>query len=476
MSRATLITCASTLLVSACTTVMTSGGGGEVETPVQPPSPDGRAVALPDGYRAEVVATGLTFPTQIAFDDSGTAHVTESGYSYGEVFRPARLLRLDNGNRRTVVAESSNGPWTGVAFHGGAFYVAEGGVLDGGRILRITPDGNVTALIEDLPSRGDHHTNGPAVGPDGSVYFSVGTATNSGVVGPDNAEFGWLRRFEDFHDTPCRDVVLAGENFSSDNPLSPDESATTGAFVPFGTRTERGQVIPGAVPCNGAVMRLPPEGGPVELVAWGFRNPFGLAFAPDGQLYVTDNGYDDRGSRPVLASGDWLWRVERDRWYGWPDFAGGVPVWHMEGGPPRVMAIHPNEAPRPTALFGVHSSSNHLDFSHSDEFGFAGQAFVAQFGDQAPVVGRVREPVGFRVVRVDVERGVVTTFAVNRRGAGPASKVGGNGLERPIAARFDPSGRALYVVDFGVMTMDGGSNPMPDTGVIWRITREGNDR
>jgi hypothetical protein len=53
-----------------------------------------------------------------------------------------------------------------------------------GRILRVTPDGQLTPLVSSLPSLGDHHTNGPAIGPDGSLYFSVGTATNSGVVGP----------------------------------------------------------------------------------------------------------------------------------------------------------------------------------------------------------------------------------------------------------------------------------------------------
>jgi hypothetical protein len=48
-------------------------------------------------------------------------------------------------------------------------------------------------------------------------------------------------------------------------------------------------------------MRVRPEGGEVQLVAWGFRNPFGLAFLGD-QLYVTDNGYDERGAAGVGRS------------------------------------------------------------------------------------------------------------------------------------------------------------------------------
>jgi hypothetical protein len=41
-----------------------------------------------------------------------------------------------------------------------------------------------------------------------------------------------------------------------------------------------------------------------------------------------------------------------------------------------------------------------------------------------------------------------------------------------VAARFDPTGAALYVVDFGVMTVGArGPEPRAGTGVLWRITR-----
>ena len=84
-------------------------------------------------------------------------------------------------------------------------------------------------------------------------------------------------------------------------------------------------------------------------------------------------------------------------------------------------------------------------------------------------------PVGYKVVRVDVGSGVIEDFAANRGATnGPASRLGTGGLERPIAARFDPTGTALYVVDFGVLTMTSkGSTPHPGTGVLWRITRTG---
>src|SRR5579864_6012091 len=90
----------------------------------------------------------------------------------------------------------------------------------GGRILKVSQSGTVTPLVEDLPSTGDHHTNGPVVGSDGYVYFGQGTATNSGIVGVDNYQYGWLRRYPRFHDIPAKDVVLTGVNYESLNPFS----------------------------------------------------------------------------------------------------------------------------------------------------------------------------------------------------------------------------------------------------------------
>lgn len=482
MRRSQLLLAFLTLLsLSGCYRILSSDGGGQgnIRTEVRPVDPDD--IALPEGYKAEVVATGLTFPTSVAFDEQGRVYVTEAGYSYGEVFLEPKLLRVEaDGSLTTVAAGQKNGPWTGVTYHNGNFYVAEGGQMVGGKILRITPDGNISSLIEDLPTKGDHHTNGPVVGPDGYLYFGLGTATNSGVVGKDNYDFGWLKRHPDFHDIPCKDIVLTGQNYVSEIPLGPQsKKQTTGAFSPYGNPTTDGQVIKGSLPCSGSVMRISPDGGPPELVAWGFRNPFGLGFTSEGTLYVSDNGYDVRGSRPVWGTGDYLWQVQQGQWYGWPDFAGGLAFNGSRFDPPGekapqpVLAEHPNKPPRPAASLGVHSSSNGLDFSRSSSFGYPGEAFIAQFGDMAPGVGKVLAPVGYKVVRVNVKDGTVTEFAANKgKMVAPASKLKTGGLERPVGVKFSPDGRSLYIVDFGIMETGGGDpEPQLKTGVIWKITK-----
>jgi glucose/arabinose dehydrogenase len=481
-SRAMLLMAMLLATAAGCYAMRGSSGGGQVRfTP--PRQIDPADIALPPGYRIEAVAHGLTFPSGVAFDDQHRAHVVEAGYAYGEVWATPRLVRVEpDGLLSTVATGGRNGPWNGVTFHDGAFYVAEGGVLEGGRILRITPEGNTSVLADQLPSHGDHHTNGPVIGPDGAIYFGQGTFTNAAVVGEDNHAFGWLSRHPGAHDVPCADVTLTGRNVTTRNPLDPAGGrVSTGAFSPFGVATEPGQVVRGRVPCNGAILKIPAGGGPPALVAWGLRNPYGLAFASDGTLYVTDNSYDERGSRPVWGTGDLLIRIEPGRWYGWPDYHGDQPLssalYDPPGGPRPEFLLqeHPDTPPPPVALLGVHSSATGFDFSSTDAFGHVGQALVAQFGDIAPAAGKVLRPVGFKVVRVDVTTGVIEDFAVNRgRTNGPASRLGGGGLERPIAARFSPDGAHLYVVDFGVMTTSGAQSvPRAGTGVLWRIWREG---
>jgi glucose/arabinose dehydrogenase len=465
-----------------CYRMRSSQGGGQLKS-ISKRQITPSDILLSPGYQIELIYDGLNFPSALTFDDHANLYVIETGYAYGEVWREPKLIRLDaNGTKTEIAKGSKNGPWTGLTFYNGNFYVSEGGQSEGGKILRISPKGEITTLVDNLPSMGDHHTNNLVI-KDDHIYFGQGTATNSGVVGPDNAEFGWLKRKKDFHDIPCSDIVVTGQNYESENIFTADtnDKILTGPYSPFGTQTTAGQLIEGSIPCSGAILRIPVAGGRVEVVSWGLRNPYGIAISPSGKLFTTENGFDDRGSRPVWGAGDVLWEVKEGVWYGWPDFAEGKPIKNDEEfkAPsekrvkPLIQTI-PNNPPNPVAVFGVHASANGFDFSKSDQFGYVGEAFVAEFGDMAPNVGKVLKPVGFKIVRVNVENGVIRDFAVNKgKRNGPASWLKTGGLERPLSVKFDPSGRALYVIDFGIlgMTTDG-PKPQENTGVIWKITKK----
>jgi hypothetical protein len=114
------------LLLAGCWSLLPSHGGGQTSDGGSR-VPDPAGIALPEGYRAEVAATGLSFPTGVAFDDRGGIYVLEAGYSYGEVWTTPRLLKVEAGGKTSVFTEGENGPWNGVVFHQGAFYIADGG-------------------------------------------------------------------------------------------------------------------------------------------------------------------------------------------------------------------------------------------------------------------------------------------------------------------------------------------------------------
>jgi hypothetical protein len=59
-------------------------------------------------YRIEPVATELTFPVGVTFDDKGTAFVVESGCLYGEVWITPRLLRIEKDDIHVASTRTKN--------------------------------------------------------------------------------------------------------------------------------------------------------------------------------------------------------------------------------------------------------------------------------------------------------------------------------------------------------------------------------
>ncbi len=441
-------------------------------------------ILLPEGYVAEVVATGFNAPVHCCFDDHGFCYVSECGH---KIDSKPRILKVDvqTGLYETFfdlpeARWNKPGAFTGACWHQGQLYFMNTGTdTDGlGALSRIGPDGAIQDLVTGL-RWGDHHPNYPVVGPDGKLYWGNGTATNMGVVGADNFAYEWLQPFPDFHDVPGQDIRLTGWNYAYRNVLdSVTETVRSGAYVPFGTETAPGQVIKGDVKCNGSVLRCNPDGSELELVAWGLRNPYGIAFHPDKRLFTTEHGSDERGRRYILGDLEDFYEIVEGAWYGWPDFASGIrlddPYWG-DGGQGRepVIAEHPDpNPPKPFVSFEVHAGPNGFDFCRDAAFGFEGDAFVALFGDIAPVTTQIMTPKGFKVVRVDMRSKQVVDFAVNKI-AGPASKLPHEGFERPSHCQFGPDG-ALYVVDWGEIEIAperGGIRMQKGTGTLWRIRR-----
>src|SRR5262249_21997240 len=218
---------------------------------------NGEDIVVPQGFRVSVFATGLNFPTGLAFrrsgggegDDRGggggtfEVYVLESGHglpsrcndqsSFGtgdfdprNPFTPDILVFNQNGAKiRTLGKPTASGgfqpagPAVDIGFERGF----EGGRLfatDSNQSLRTTGNnnsspivtvdptsGHVTPFITGLPT-GDHPTEQLAFKA-GWIFWSQGSTTNSGVVGRDNG--GGANQ----PDIPCQDIVLSNNVFDS---------------------------------------------------------------------------------------------------------------------------------------------------------------------------------------------------------------------------------------------------------------------
>src|SRR5438445_1985045 len=331
----------------------------------------GQDIVVPQGFEVSVFAKGLNFPTAVAFRgdarrfdvfvlESGhglpsrcndeTSSVVGGQFSATNPFTPDILVFDESGRliRGPLAKPTASGG--GLQAHGPAIDIAfekgfEGGRLfatdsnqairavgaqnNSSRIVTVNPQtGQVTPFISGLPT-GDHPAE-QITFKDGWIYWSQGSTTNSGVVGHDNGGG------QNQPDIPCQNVVLSQNLFDSgDGHLtsgySPHGVDNRGKTIPAFLDTQSGKIRPGV--CDGSILRARldarhPE-DTIEPFSWGYRNPYGIRFAPNdhalkGRLFVTENGEDERGARPTNNSPDRLQLAQQNRdgspdYHGWPD-------------------------------------------------------------------------------------------------------------------------------------------------------------
>lgn len=473
---------------------------------------DRKLVEYPTGFELRPYVTNLTGPTAIAFDIEGSLLIAEGGMDGSEprvsgfkadgkrfnIYPPDRKVPLYfvQGGFRMY------GPIGGMIVHQGRIFISHRDSSGMGVITALDYEGHPTTIVADLPAQGDYGVTDLAIAPNGRLYFGVGTATNSGVVGIDNWSVGWVLKNPKVADLPYVNLKLLGYRFDTPNPLATlfggADIAVTAPFQPFGTSNQtRVRKAPNDKP-NGAVYSVSPTGGDLRVEAHGIRYPRGLAFNEYGRLYVTNDGMELRGTRPVKDDPDTLLRMVSGAWYGWPDFSADLlPITEERFQPPQDLIIktgypdlgflidhetsgllRPDRNTLLAATFQPLSGAAKLDFvPASGPFKeFRGSAIVALSGDRAPFATSGQKlvgPTGYKVVRVDVDGKQVKDFVRNTDGV-PASRISfenddDTALERPIDVKFGPDG-AMYILDLGVLeSRNGETNIRAGTGKIFRL-------
>ena len=553
---------AAALLLAGIGTVPAAAFAATVSNPICPwnaafysPS-NGEDIVVPDGFKVSVFAKDLNFPVGIAFkgdEHNFQAYVLESGHglpsncndetnaAVGGVTSPTNpftpdILVFDRHGRKIAgpLAKPTapgrglapHGPSIGIAFEhgfqGGRLFVTDsnqairtpGAQNNSSRIVMVDPvSGAVTPFISGLPT-GDHPAEQLEF-KDGWIYWSQGSTTNSGVVGRDNG--GGANQ----QDIPCQTITLSNNVFDSGGGVK------TSGYSPFGMQNPGGTVpaftgATGKGICDGAILRAKINSGnpksTIEPVSWGYRNPYGLRFAPNdhalkGGLLVTENGEDERGARPVNNSPDRLTLAQQNRdgspdYHGWPDRFGFLDstqaLYNPVGGPgddnatavvgkpvQPVLAFPPQPITAPLALEPADVAVVGLDFapgsflvgpvkkgaaliSREGDFGFSR-------GNGTPEAGHDIELVNFSKPGVPLQL-QQSKFAFNTTGDQAFTDDGVDGINRPTDLKFGPDGCA-YLVDYGAVRDFGQSDPatafvppsdgplvqIPGTGVIWKI-------
>jgi glucose/arabinose dehydrogenase len=461
---------------------------------------DRSIVEYPANTELVPVIRGLTAPTAIAFDEEGNILIAESGI--GGKGSPRIIGFRPDGMMFEVYPQRSKLPFTlsrekllfaplgGMVVHQGSIYVSHRDEDGNGVITAFNYDGTHRTIVADLPCKGDHAISDIAVNPsNGRLFFGVGAATNSGVVGNDNYEAGWLRQYPNFCDQPWSrfPLKLLGYRFTTPNPragIGQDDIKVTGPMQPMGTSNL--SRIKGSDKPTAAIYSVAPSGGDLRVEAHGIRHARGLRYNEFYyRLFATNNGMQP----------DTLVRIVSGTWYGWPDFTADMNPVTMEKYQPPTELVLPSGYPdvsftidhEASSLFAPDRNSllqgTFQPLSGAAKFDFVpttgpfkefrGNAIVALNGDRAPFATSgqpLTGPIGYKVVLVDVDSKVTRDFIHNTRNM-PASRLPGNveAIERPIDVKFGPD-NAIYILDFGQLEMrDGRERVTQGTGRVFKL-------
>ncbi len=500
-------------------------------------SADFPGIEVRDGYRLIKAVDGLTFPSAIAASEDGRYWVGESGYNPTSPPNIKQITLPEDGPGTATVIFTPGmvpvgaflPPLTDIVFNGGLLYVSHRQIGANGwmvgaysRFDPADPMGTFQTIITNLPSVGDHSNNQLTFGPDGRIYFGQGSATNTGVVGPDN---GWIEDAPTFSELAPIDIPLAAQAFTPRVPFpaDPDSSAVTAAYRPYNTgAATEGTVVPGATPDNpvngmiigtGTVYSFDPDAADVNstlrLEAWGLRNPFGVAFDSQDstRLFISNNGSDIRGqagdpnnpldpatyvirgNRPVANDYDDMFDITVGgdvEFFGWPDFFHDPETNVAAGSNDATYCDSPvlTDADCSDFVFaqdfrdgltvkdafgavGPYVSVTGFTTSNSEAFGFVGDLFVTESGSFSPQTGAFSFT-GHKLSLFGGQTGEKSDFVVNT-GTTAEAIFNPEIFNKPVSAEF--IGDRLAIVDLGVVE-PGIDLFQSSTGKVWILERD----
>ena len=167
-------------------------------------------------------------------------------------------------------------------------------------------------VLDKIPSEGKYLCRNLII-KDSKLLLSIGSVTNSGIADKDDYDINKVP-----YDRSPINITLNGINYGENK---------TGAFVPYGNLTKEGEKVKAQTLGNASVVEIDLSNkNKVSLYACGIRNVTGWAIDSKNSLVGIVGGMENSGSRPVQRDSDYLYKIDKGTWYGWPDFSGGDPI------------------------------------------------------------------------------------------------------------------------------------------------------
>lgn len=167
-------------------------------------------------------------------------------------------------------------------------------------------------LLDGIPYKGKNIDRKLTI-KDSKLLLAIGSATNSGIADND----GTCNINEIPYDSSPINITLTGNNYGEKK---------TGPFMAYGNSSLKGQKIECREIANSSIIEIDLETSKVSLYACGIRNVAGWDLDSDNNLICIVGGMEDTGDRPVKRDFDYLYKIEKNNWYGWPDYSGGDPI------------------------------------------------------------------------------------------------------------------------------------------------------
>ncbi|SFO98739.1 hypothetical protein SAMN05216330_105222 [Bradyrhizobium sp. Ghvi] len=385
------------------------GASRSVSNPTRVMARGGATPLVPEGFKIELLADGLSDARVLRVAPNGDIFVAETGP--GRI----RVLRLGEGGKvatNEIFASGLDRPF-GIAFFPNGdnpqwIYVANAGnlVRFPYHVGDLKASGKPEIMVANLAHGSGHSTRDIVFTPDGKrMLVSVGSASNvaEGMGSPPGGLEAW--------------------------------SHTQALGASWGYEAERA-----------AVLSFNPEGKDRKLYATGIRNCVGLAIqVQTGLPWCSTNERDGLGDDLVP---DYVTSVKEGAFYGWPWFYIG------NNEDPRHAGARPDLKDKvtvPDVLVQAHSASLGMTFYKGTQFPseYQGDAFAAEHGSW-----NRSKRTGYKVIRIKMKDGkptgeyedFVTGFVVND------AQVWG----RPAGIAVAKDGSLLISEDTG--------------GTVWRVT------